>query len=324
MRGHRQDYDINRMAETDRTIRVISEDDYAKDFRELQKQVTTLYDDQTADAFLENLVQFLGTRQARLPKEQGALSKHVGSEMDDILVEVMKDERFNGSTVSIGSSSEGTKVTSANEFDYLLVLDTVTGDDIHVEAVSRPTVYKLTDPEKIPKSYCDVYLKELNTGSKQNDDDGDAFIAPNEESSERISLWSNERFMSDNRKMLSARVQQEFKSLVQSVVLNKYECQSHVTTKGPAVTIYLKTDSMSLIKIDLSVALKLQVSQLPGNIQSLVENTASLGISNHDCYLIPSGDYWKISLCLAEKDYINSLDDKSKLVYKAIKVFLFR
>ena len=213
-------------------------------------------------------------------------------------VSFMKDEfdlreHFDVSFVASGSVTEGTKVEDVEEFDYRVEITPRSDDVISV----IPREIPVTNEVNKVKSCCQLVV---------NNEHMNRSLANFTVTTEGMSLL-------DPKKVYT-----HFYELIRR---NKGQ-QAKILQNGPAISFYCPYNG-SLIKVDLCLALKTKIRNVRACF-SLHFPTMHPAIKDVDeCHVICSGQLWKISLCGAEKKYIEYLVNTNKQflpMYKALKV----
>ena len=188
----------------------------------------------------------------------------------------------------IGSIPEGTKITGADEFDYLVA---VSVPESHIRVTSMK--YQATTKAYDPKSYCKL---EFHNGDGR---------------------W---------RILSAVDMSNKFKRIVTDVI----GTDRYITQNGPAVSLYYsyttgKEACSSMIKVDLSLGIQISSTVMSQCLRSagseLLLPPGYETFHPEDTYhVICTGDYWKLSAAVAERNYIRQLPEADKTLYKALKV----
>ena len=200
-----------------------------------------------------------------------------------------------------GSYAEKVKVSHFDEFDYVIPITVVSGDNkINGQEV---TFEKVEFPQTKPSE----------SGYKQK---GFFKIFMQESLMTTLGLGNCGGIEKHGkRELLAAKVQ---KAYTDKVGRSKEMAGTLVKASGPAVTVYFKVEEKGFpISIDLTFAIKKMEPFPPG-----VELKGGQGKVEY-CYFVPAHDFWRMSFSNKETENIRGLKEEEKRCLRSLKVGMF-
>ena len=200
-----------------------------------------------------------------------------------------------------GSYAEKVKVSHLNEFDYVIPITVISGDnkingqEIIFEEVRMPQT-KPSESECKQKGFFKIFMQEslMTTLGLGN-------------------CGGIEKH--GKRELLAAKVQDVYRA---KVGLSKEMAGTLVKASGPAVTVYFKAEEKGFpISIDLTFAIK-KMEPFPSG----VELKRGLGKVEY-CYFVPAHDFWRTSFSIKETEYIRGLKEEEKRCLRSLKLCMF-
>ncbi|XP_013418578.1 uncharacterized protein LOC106179482 [Lingula anatina] len=299
-----------------------------------------------SDPFLNRYISYVDTYEARLLKDAEDVEERVRSYLNtEILDKLNRSQSGNISSnlmlnfelMPAGSFYEGVKVKHANEFDYLLVpFIEDTASKRRIEIGSKLTMTRNSLPTI--KNIRDRPVQHLSYFS----------LGTNDHEVERALRSLTGASTGGNGKISARNVTEGLRAMVCEAL----GCgnSNSVTTKGPAVTLYLScpgTQENGLylrclgreigragiqypVKVDLTLALKVEVPlqyfDEGDNKTKIVELNELTARRRHDltkqirhCFFVTAGDFWQCSFSYHQTYIIRETAEENQSGLRAIK-----
>ena len=295
---------------TDSILLKATKDDLEKYYNEEQNRPEKYI------SYITRYLRFLDRKQSCDKKGENDIPRAVKQKIKQLIESIQADHesQFLGKSSGIdkvfyfdeyemcGSYAEKVKVSHFDEFDYVIPITVVSGDnkinrqEITFEEVELPQT-KPSESECTQKGFFKIFMEEslMTTLGLGN-------------------CGGIEKH--GKRELLAAKVQ---KAYTGKVGRSKEMAGTLVKASGPAVTVYFKAEEKGFpISIDLTFAIKKMEPFPPG-----VELKGGLGKVEY-CYFVPAHDFWRMSFSNKETEYIRDLEEEEKRCLRSLKVCMFK
>ena len=106
-----------------------------------------------------------------------------------------------------------------------------------------------------------------------------------------------------NNTLSASNVYEQFSTLIKEALPD-----AKLIQHGPSQSFYCKTDKADLIKVDLSLVLEVDRTEVESCLREAGSELILPEIEGHEwsdkCYVLCSGGFWKITVCKYEREYL--------------------
>ena len=194
-----------------------------------------------------------------------------------------------------GSFTENVKVSRYDEFDYVIPIFEVPGDNV----LKGHTI-----------TFKEVKIPQTKPSESQCKQKGYFRIFMDRRLMEELGLGECAGLEEEGQTELVARK-------VQELYINKIrrEIDTKTTAQGPAAKVYLKMkDTNFPVTVDITIAIR-KKQPFPSEIE-IKEDMSGIEF----CYFVPACDLWRASFTSKETEFISNLQEKEKQCLRSLKV----
>ena len=318
---------------------IFNENELKTAFSDIIEREEKLVERTQRSIFIKRLIRYWSRERAALMQGSNGVKVFVTEYVNNLSFNIAKLEpKFSTKDQPhlVGSVAEGAKIIAPDEFDFLYVLD-VQNENLNIRHIRPDTFKPRTNNDIFPVMYFKLKFKQIpdKWKSKKND------------TSDPV----------DYQDVLNARkMQEQFQNTMKKMFKILDEKEPTMSLNGPSVTLKirlspearknlevlnasaehiqgavagnpndkrhktLKNMQRMVAKIDLTLAIPISKSSLLPHLKE--SDREKLPTENEAFYLVPSGDFWRLSCSHLETDkMVSLLNNHSKGdCFQALKV----
>ena len=258
-------------------------------------------------SYITRYLRFLDRKQSCDKKGENDIPRAVEQKVNQLVSSIQVESRGSDKVLHYdqyemcGSYAEKVKVSHFDEFDYVIPITVVSGDnkingqEVTFEKVEFPQT-KPSESEYKQKGFFKIFMQEslMTTLGLRN-------------------CGGIEKH--GKRELLAAKVQGVYMA---KVGRSNEMAGTLVKASGPAVTVYFKAKEKGFpISIDLTFAIK---KLTPSRHE--FEINKDVGEVEY-CYFVPAHDFWRMSFSNKETEKVRGLEEEEKRCLRSLKVGMF-